>query len=401
MTAAMGTPRIAKPKTKPKNTPATRARFDTVLLAVSVAILMIGLVMVLSSSIAIAERNAGDLLFYFKRQTIFALTGIAAGIVIVRIPLSMWQTYGLHVLGIGFLLLLIVLVPGIGDEVNGSQRWVDFGFFKMQASEPARLCFFLYVAGYMVRRQDRVINEAAGLINPMLVIGCASALLLLQPDFGAAAIMVITTYVMLFCGGAQVRWLVGLAALAAAAMAYIVMSSDYRLERFLNFWNPWADATDSGYQLANALIAIGRGEIFGVGLGNSMQKLSYLPEVHTDFIFAVLAEELGLVGALALIALYLLLVARAFMIGREAASNGLMFGAYVAYGIGFWLGFQAFVNISVNLGILPTKGLTLPLMSYGGSSLLVVCAAIALLLRVSYEARTGRLRKGSSRWRIA
>ena len=285
----------------------------------------------------------------------------------------------------GLALLVLVLVPGVGHEVNGSTRWVRIGVMNLQASEPARLCFLLYLGGYLVRQNKTLRERFMGFFWPMLVLTLACGLLLAQPDFGAAVVLVATALVMLFVAGARIRDFAIFLLLAVAAMAALAILSPYRLKRLTGFLDPWSDPFDSGFQLTQSLIAIGRGEWFGVGLGDSVQKLFYLPEAHTDFVFAVFAEEFGLFGSLLLIGLFLALLWRVFKLGMRAANAERFFEAYVAIGIGTWLGLQAFINVGVNMGLLPTKGLTLPLISYGRSSLIITMICIGLLLRIHHE----------------
>jgi cell division protein FtsW len=291
-------------------------------------------------------------------------------------------------LGVGIALLVLVLVPGIGHEVNGSRRWVRLGFMNFQVSELARVLLLTYVASYSVRRADELRGSFKGFMTPVLVLGGAAILLLLEPDFGAATVLLATGVAVLFLAGARVTHLLVPVVIGVAGMATLAVTSAYRLRRLTAFRNPWEDPFNSGFQLVQSLIAIGRGEWFGVGLGSSVQKLFYLPEAHTDFVFAVLAEEFGFVGVVAVLALFAMLAGRALAISRNAARAGLQFQSYVAASIGVWIGLQAFVNIGVNMGLLPTKGLTLPLLSYGGSSMLVTLAWLGVLLRVHHETQT-------------
>src|SRR5690606_8873896 len=305
---------------------------------------------------------------------------------LMMVPLKVWQRLSTLMLFGAFALLTLVLVPGFGHEVNGSVRWLTIGPVRLiQASEPARLLLFMFVADYLARRGEEVRMSLTGFAKPLGLVGIAAVLLLAEPDFGAAAVLVATVLGMLFIGGARLRDFFVLLLVTTAAMAALVLSSPYRMERLTGFMNPWADPFDSGFQLTQALIAIGRGEWFGVGLGAGVQKLFYLPEAHTDFVFAVIAEETGLLGVICVIALYGVFFARCFRIGRNAARAGESYAAYLAFGIGLWIGMQALINLGVNMGMLPTKGLTLPLISSGGSSLLVTCAAIGLLLRAGLE----------------
>ncbi|MES1928294.1 cell division protein FtsW [Salinisphaera dokdonensis CL-ES53] len=364
-----------------------RVRPDAALLISLALITGLGLVMVGSASVAVADRLTDDPMYFFYRQAIFALIGLVAGFVVLHVPLRVWQANTFTLLGAGLLLLLLVLIPGIGHAVNGARRWIDIGPVAMQASEPARFCLILYVAGYAARRQFDLATSWGGLFRPMFFMALASFLLLLEPDFGAAAVMVAVAAIVLFLAGARLTYLLVLGSLAGVAVVGLVLSSPYRLARLVSFADPWAHPYASGFQLTQSLIAIGRGEVAGVGLGNSVQKLLYLPETHTDFLFAIYAEEFGLIGTLLLIGLFAVVVWRGFVIGRRALVADQLFAGFVAYGMSSWLVLQAFLNIAVNMGLLPTKGLTLPLMSYGGSSLVMMCVLCALLIRVDLETR--------------
>ena len=360
---------------------------DAPLLFIAGLILVIGLVMVASASITLADKTTGSPFYYLTRQMVFAAVGAGAGLLMYLLPLSWWQRSGYLLLMLAFALLAVVLVPGIGRHVNGSIRWVAMGPFRLQVSEPARLLIFVYLAGYIVRRGEELASGMKGFLKPMLLIGCAGLLLLMEPDFGATLVLTCTAMAMLFLGGARLRDFALCAGVGGLAFVILVLSSPYRLARLTGFLDPWQDPFSSGFQLTQSLIAIGQGQWFGVGLGQSVQKLFYLPEAHTDFLFAVTAEEFGLLGSLAIIGLYLMLTWRTILLARRAAKRGQLFGAHLAFGIGIWIGLQAFINVGVNMGVLPTKGLTLPLMSYGGSSLIVSCAAIGLLMRVDRETR--------------
>lgn len=364
-----------------------RVRPDLFLLGTLVVILCLGLVMVGSASVAVAERMSGDSMHFFYRQAVYGVIGLVVGFVVLHIPMRIFEANTFTMLGLGLILLLVVLVPGLGHSVNGAQRWLDLGPIAVQASEPARLCLILYVAGYAARRQLELATTWGGLFRPMLFMVVASFLLLLEPDFGAATILVAVAGIILFLAGARLFNLIVLAGAGAASLAMLIVSSPYRLQRVVSFSDPWAHPFASGFQLTQSLIAIGRGQITGVGLGNSVQKLSYLPETHTDFLFAIYAEEFGLIGSLVLIVLFSIVVWRGFVIGRRALDAGQLFGGFLAYGLSAWLVLQAFVNMAVNMGLLPTKGLTLPLMSYGGSSLVMMCVLCALLIRVDLESR--------------
>ena len=358
----------------------------TLLLAV-VVLLTLGLVMVGSASTSIAERQAGHAFYYLWRQLAYIGVGLGLAGAVLFVPLRIWEKLGLGLILTSVLLLLMVFIPGLGREVNGSLRWIHLGPVNLQVSEFVKLFMILYLAGYLVRHTKAVQASAAGFLRPLVLFLLLAVLLLLQPDYGAVAVIFMTALGMMWLGGARLFQFLLLLLSASGALVVLALVSPYRMERLTAFLNPWADPFDSGFQLTQALIAFGRGEWFGVGLGGSVQKLFYLPEAHTDFLFAVLAEELGLVSAVLVIGLFLMIVLRALAIGRHAEQRELPYQAFVAYGIGIWIGLQAFINLGVNMGILPTKGLTLPLMSYGGSSMVVMCIAIALLLRVDFEVR--------------
>lgn len=362
---------------------------DELLLLAGLALAALGLVMVASASMPLAEGDFGDRLHYVKRQAIFLAVGLTAGWIAWRLPLILWDRLGLALLAGAIVLLVAVLIPGVGLTVNGATRWIDLGPVNLQVSEPAKLLLILYLAGYLARRQA-VMMTWVGFLRPVVILGIAAALLILEPDFGGAVVLFATGLGMLFLGGVRLGQMIVLGTLAGAIFAALLVTSPYRLERLITFLDPWADPQGSGYQLTQALIAIGQGGFSGVGLGNSMQKLLYLPEAHTDFIFAVLAEELGFIGVTAVIGLFALIIVRAFRIGALANRAGQPFHAAIAFGIGIWVGLQTLINLGVNMGLLPTKGLTLPFLSYGGSSLVVMCAALGLLLRVHWETFTPR-----------
>ncbi len=362
-------------------------RLDFVLLAAVAALFSLGLIMVASASMPVAERLELGTFHFALRQTLYLTLGLGLGVLALRIRLAWWEQCSRLCILVAILLLALVLLPGLGVTVNGSTRWIDLGVFRLQVSEPAKLLALIYMAGYLVRHAENVRETRAGFLKPLGLLGLTSVLLLLEPDFGATVVLMATVLVMMFMAGVSLWKFAALIAAAAAAFAMLAVSSPYRMQRLTAFLNPWDDPFNSGFQLTQSLIAIGRGEWLGVGLGASIQKLFYLPEAHTDFVFAVLAEELGLIGILILLGLYAFLVVRAYTIAAVAEQGGNLFAAYLAYGIGTWLGLQALINIGVNTGLLPTKGLTLPLMSYGGSSMLVTCAAVALLLRIDYETR--------------
>ncbi|MDJ0709342.1 MAG: putative lipid II flippase FtsW [Woeseiaceae bacterium] len=363
----------------------TELKIDAVLLSIVLALLLGGFVILASASISISENVANNPFFYVQRQLLAAGIGAVAGIVCLFIPMQIWQNLGPVMLLLGLALLVVVLVPGIGYEVNGSTRWVRVGFMNLQVSEPARLCFLMYLAGYLVRRNKALREEFVGFLRPMLVLTLACGLLLMEPDFGAGIVLLATAMTMLFVAGARIRDFVVFFCVAVFAVIALTVAAPYRMKRLTGFLDPWSDPYDSGFQLTQSLIAIGRGEWFGVGLGDSVQKLFYLPEAHTDFVFAVFAEEFGLFGSSVLVGLFLALLWRIYKLGMRAHDAERFFEAYFAIGLGTWLGLQAFINIGVNMGMLPTKGLTLPLISYGRSSLIIMMICIGLLLRIHHE----------------
>jgi cell division protein FtsW len=361
---------------------------DFPLLAGCLALLGLGLVMITSASSEVAAAMSGNPLYHMIRHLIYLGLGISAALLVLLIPMAMWQRFGATLLLVAFVLLILVLLPGIGREVNGAKRWIGFGMFNVQPSELAKLFTVVFIAGYLVRRQEEVREKLSGFLKPMLVLAPMAALLLAEPDFGATVVLVGSCIAMLFLGGINLVRFIPLAAAVLGAGVLVMTAQSYRMERLTNFVDPWADQFGAGYQLSQALIAFGRGEWFGVGLGNSVQKQFYLPEAHTDFVFAVLAEELGMVGALVTVGLFVFVAVRALYIGLWAEKAKQLFSAYVAYGIAMqWIG-QVLINIGVNVGLLPTKGLTLPFLSYGGSSLIICCVSLAMLLRIEWERRT-------------
>ena len=367
---------VAKPRS---------AAFDPMLVASLIALLTIGAIMVGSASISIADRQAGEPLMYLTRHVAAIGIGFVGMLVAASVPTELWYRAHWLLLVVAFGLLAVVLIPGLGHVVNGSRRWLLVGPVTLQASEPARLCLLLYISGYAVRRAHELGASLNGLVKPLLVIGAASALLLVEPDFGAAVVLGATTLGVLFVAGARLRDFLLAVAVGVVLLTILALSSQYRLARLMVFRDPWADPFAGGFQLTQSLIAIGRGDFGGVGLGESVQKLFYLPEAHTDFVFAVLVEELGFAGASIVIALFSIVVYRAVMLGREALQSGMHFQGLVAIGVGLMLGFEAFINIGVNTGLLPTKGLPLPLVSYGRSSTVVTLIALGFLLRIHRE----------------
>ena len=366
-------------------------RYDVVLIGDVVALLGIGLVMVASASTSIAERTYGDPLAYFWRQSVHVAVAAVVLLLAVRIPVRFWERAGPTLMLASVVLLALVLVPGIGREVNGASRWLGFGAFNLQPSELAKLFFVLYLAGYIVRREERIRSARFEALRPLAVLVVVSVLLFLEPDHGAIFVLSATVFAMLFLAGVPMARYAALAVAAAIALvAAVLLHKEYVIHRLTSFMDPFADPWGAGFQLTQSLIAIGRGGWLGVGLGEGVQKLFYLPEAHTDFLFAVLAEEFGLVGTLTIVGLYTFIVLRSLSIGRQAEATQSWFEAYAAYGTGLLLGVHAFVNIGVNIGMLPTKGLTLPLMSYGGSNLVASALSIGLLLRIDHERRTAR-----------
>ncbi len=358
---------------------------DHGLILAVLGLLAIGLVMVGSASTSIAERQAGDAFYYLWRQLAYIIVGLGLAAGVLFIPLRVWERLGLGLILSSVALLVMVFIPGLGHEANGSLRWIHLGPINVQVSEFVKLFVILYLAGYLVRHNEAVQGSAVGFLRPLALFLIMAVLLLLQPDYGAVAVIFMTALGMMWLGGARLLQFLLLLLSVSGVLAVLALVSPYRMERLTGFLNPWADPFDSGFQLTQALIAFGRGEWFGVGLGGSVQKLFYLPEAHTDFLFAVLAEELGLVMAVLVIGLFVLIVLRALAIGRQAEQREQPYQAFVAYGVGIWIGLQTFINLGVNMGLLPTKGLTLPFMSYGGSSVVVMCISVALLLRANFE----------------
>ncbi|MCB1935646.1 MAG: putative lipid II flippase FtsW [Nitrosomonas sp.] len=365
------------------------AEFDQVLIWSAVILLSLGLIMVYSASIAIAEVQFGEdrSHHYLIRHAIYLVIGGSLGYMAFQVPISIWQKSAFYLFLLGIVLLLLVLIPGIGREINGSQRWIYLYFFNLQPSEFMKFFMIVFTADYVVRKVADLDSFLKGFLPILIIISSVGFLLLQQPDFGAAAVIAVLVVSILFLGGVSLKIFSLLLALMAAGAFVLIYFASYRLDRIIGFMDPWADPLGKGYQLSHALIAFGRGEWFGVGLGDSVEKLLYLPEAHTDFLLAVLAEELGFVGVAVVVALFVALVLRALAIGRQAARLDCHFAALVAQGIGLWIGMQALINMGVNMGVLPTKGLTLPLMSFGGSSITAVCFALAVLLRIDWENR--------------
>ena len=373
----------------------TSPTYDQSLLWVTLILLGLGLVMVYSASIALAEADqttSHQPAYYLMRHAVYLLISLGAGLVAFHIPTQSWQKMAPYLFLTGMALLVLVLIPGIGREVNGSRRWIPLLVANFQPSELMKLFVTIYVADYAMRKAALLNSLTRGFLPMLIVMLAVGALLLREPDFGAFAVIAAIAISILWLGGINGRIFLGLLLLLVVGFVLLIWSSPYRLQRIVGFMDPWADPFGKGYQLSHALIAFGRGEWFGVGLGASVEKLLYLPEAHTDFLLAVIAEELGFVGVLTVVGLFAWLVLRAFGIGKEAVANERYFSSLLAQGIGIWLGVQGIINMGVNMGILPTKGLTLPLLSFGGSGILANCIALAVLLRIDWENR--RLQKG-------
>ena len=359
-------------------------RVDWYLMLLLGIVAAFGLVMVFSASVAQAERLHDNTLYFGRNQMAYLFVGFAVAAIVWRIPLLMWERFGLAFLVFSFALLLLVLIPGIGKSVNGSQRWLNLGL-SFQPSELHKVAVIIFLAGFFVRKGEQLRTKVGVFALPLLIALASGVLLILEPDYGATMVIAATIFAMMFLAG--VRWLhiMAVVVMFVPVAVGLILVSPYRRDRLFSFLNPWDDPFDSDFQLTQSLIAVGRGALDGVGIGSSVQKMAYLPEAHTDFVFAVLAEETGLIGVTIILALFALIISRAFRIARDAERAGLVFGAYVATGVGFWIGLQAFVNIGANMGVLPTKGITLPFLSYGGSSVLMTCFAFALVLRVHTE----------------
>jgi cell division protein FtsW len=371
------------------------AEYDRVLVWCTILLLALGVVMVYSASIAIAEggRSTGyQPTYYLLRHAFFVAIGLVIAVVAFQVPLRLWQQAAPYLFIVGLVLIALVLVPGVGREVNGSRRWISLGIANLQPSEVVKVFVVLYAADYTVRKAAFMHSLKRGFMPMFFVMLLTGGLLLREPDFGAFAVITVIAMGILFLGGMNWRLFAGLIVMLVAGFLLLIWVSPYRMQRVVGFMDPWADPYGKGYQLSHALIAFGRGEWLGVGLGGSVEKLFYLPEAHTDFLLAVIAEELGFVAVALIAVLFSWIVVRAFAIGRRAAILERYFASLVAQGIGLWIGVQAIINMGVNMGILPTKGLTLPLLSFGGSALAATCAAIAILLRVDWENR--QLMKG-------
>lgn len=384
MTAAAGTMPIRTPR-----------RELTALLLSAGVLLTLGIVMIGSASMEIAAENHGNPLHFVLRQSLYVVFGCLAGLVAANIPLAWWLRGAWLWLAGAFLLLVLVLTP-LGITVNGSTRWISLGAVNLQVSEAAKWLLVVYVAGYVVRRQQELVETWPGVLKPLAILGAASGLLLAQPDFGAVVVLMAAAFGIIFVSGVGLGRFLVVSCSGAALAAVALFSQPYRIERLVAYLDPWKDQFNTGYQLTQALIAFGRGEWSGVGLGNSIQKLFYLPEAHTDFIFAIAAEEFGLMGAMFILVAFTVLVVSGLRIARQARDTGMAFGACLAYGLTLLIALQAYINMAVNTGLLPTKGLTLPLVSYGGSSLIVSCVTIGVIARVQMEVEDQRAQEGEA-----
>lgn len=365
--------------------------YDRWLLISALSLLAMGLLMVASSSMVISEKNYATPFHYLIKQVAYLGIGLISAIILFQVPMRVWEKLGAPLVLASIALLVIVLIPGLGHQVNGSRRWLGVGPLGGQVSEFAKLFIMLYLAGYLVRRNAEVREKLSGFLKPLALLGIIVSLLLAEPDFGASVVIMGTALGMIFLAGGRLRYFILLLTLVFLGMALLAFTSPYRLQRLTSFINPWAHQYGSGYQLTQSLIAFGQGGWFGVGLGESVQKLFYLPEAHTDFLLAVLAEELGLAGISVVLFLFIVLIWRAFCIGYTACKQERFYGGYLAYGFALYFSLQTLINMGVNVGVLPTKGLTLPLMSYGGTSMLVNCMLLGILMRIDHENRIGGL----------
>ncbi|MCG9631915.1 cell division protein FtsW [Vibrio fortis] len=362
------------------------ALYDRQLVWIALGLMLTGLVMVTSASFPISARLTDQPFHFMFRHAVFLLLALGVSSVILQIPMKRWFQYSMYLLGLSFFLLIVVLA--VGKSVNGASRWIPLGLFNLQPAEVAKLSLFIFMAGYLVRKQDEVRKTFfGGFAKPIMVFGAFAVLLLGQPDLGTVVVMLVTLFGMLFIAGAKLSQFIALMVAGIAAVVGLIVIEPYRVRRVTSFWEPWNDPFGSGYQLTQSLMAFGRGDWMGQGLGNSIQKLEYLPEAHTDFVFAVLAEELGFVGVTLVLMLIFSLVLKAIFIGKKAFENDQVFSGYLAFGIGIWFAFQTLVNVGAASGIVPTKGLTLPLISYGGSSLIIMSVAVSMLLRIDHECR--------------
>lgn len=384
-------------------------RVDWTLLGLWLALMTIGLIMVASASVAFAAANYSDAWYFAKRHAVYMVMGMSLALMVACIPMSVWQRYSGYLLVATLVLLVIVLIPGIGKKVNGSQRWISLGIISIQISEIAKFAAVVFFASFFARRYQELHSGWQGFLKPLLVVGLMALLLLLEPDFGSAVVICSTVFAMMFIAGVKIWHFTLLIGIGVSALGAVAIFSPYRMQRLITFLDPWADQFNTGYQLTQSLIGFGRGEWFGLGLGNSLQKLFFLPEAHTDFIFAIIAEEFGLVGAVALLTLFAVLIVRIFALARLNLAAGRIFPALATFGIAILFSIQVFINAGVASGLLPTKGLTLPFISYGGSSLLINCVLMAFVMRAQWEMRgfafanfaPAKRERRSTRWREA
>ena len=370
---------------------------DPYVAGIASLLLFAGVLLVGSASTEVAARTYGSSLHLLIKHVVYLCISLVVAAGALMVPIRAWQRLDMVLLLVSFVLLIAVLVPGIGHKVNGSTRWISLGFFTVQGSEFVKFFSAVYIAGYLVGRKEEVLTTVSAFVQPLVVLGLMVGLLLMQPDFGASVVIMAAMMGAIFLAGVPFSRFLPLIALVFVVTIVIAQWQPYRLERLITFSNPWDHKFDSGYQLTQALIAFGRGEWFGLGMGNSIQKLFFLPEAHTDFLFSIVAEEYGVLGAVLFIFLFFCMVIRGIWIGRNARRLELEFHALLAYAISILLGVQATINIGVNIGLLPTKGLTLPLVSYGGNSLIVSCVLIAVLLRIEYESREAAVHAGNSK----
>jgi len=364
--------------------------FDRQLVWISLCLMLVGLVMVTSASFPISTRLTEQPFHFMFRHGVFLCLALSVSAVVLQIPLEKWLRYSTLLLSASIVLLVIVLIAG--KSVNGASRWISLGIFNLQPAEVAKLSLFIFMAGYFVRKGDEIRRTFfSGFMKPLIIFGVLAVLLLGQPDLGTVVVMLVTLFAMLFIAGAKLWQFIALMMVGIGGVALLIFIEPYRMRRVTSFWDPWDDPFGSGYQLTQSLMAFGRGNWFGQGLGNSVQKLEYLPEAHTDFVFAVIAEELGFVGVTIILILIFALVVKAILIGKKALEANEQFGGYLAFGIGVWFAFQSMVNVGASAGIVPTKGLTLPLISYGGSSLIIMSIAVSILLRIDHECRLSAL----------
>jgi cell division protein FtsW len=362
-------------------------RIDWTLLTLWLVLMSIGLIMVSSASVAFASANYNDAWYFAKRHAIYMAMGVSIALFVVCVPMSMWQRYSGYFLVFTLVLLMVVLIPGIGKKVNGSQRWLSLGIISIQVSEIAKFCAVVFFASFFARRYQELHFGWQGFLKPLLIVGLFAMLLLLEPDFGSSVVLCGTVFAMMFIAGVRIWHFMLLIAIGVLSLGAVAIFSPYRMQRLITFLDPWADQFNTGYQLTQSLIGFGRGEWFGLGLGNSLQKLFFLPEAHTDFIFTIIAEEFGLIGAVVVLALFATLIVRIFILARSNLAIGRIFPALATFGIAILFSFQVFINAGVASGLLPTKGLTLPFISYGGSSLIINCVLMAFVMRAQWEMR--------------